>query len=174
MNKYDELILNYLKTQDDLHFRLGDTLDIKTSIALAVIIFLTTQSVGILSAPAIPLHWRNAQIASVIFLATAVGAALYELWPRKYWKMPDPDKFIGWTEELKAFYNQEENSGAESRTVEQIQKAEGIEKTKNRIMHNAALNDFKLRTMGWAFYLTLFPLFLNFLTIIALSLRWRF
>ncbi len=64
MNGYEQMISERLKDQDEREFALGDTLDIKTSIALVIITFLATQSAEFLKTTLSP-YWHIIQRVSV-------------------------------------------------------------------------------------------------------------
>ena len=98
MDETEEIISQYVKSQDDFEVKLGDTLDIKTSIAVVILVFLATQSAGFLALASIPLHWRNIQIVSAICIGIAGILAVYELLPRKYNVRPDSVEFVAWVE----------------------------------------------------------------------------
>jgi hypothetical protein len=69
MNSYSSTMLEFMKSQDDLEYSLGDTLDVKTSIVLVAITFLAAQSAVLLSKnAAASVYCRWGQILSVSFL----------------------------------------------------------------------------------------------------------
>jgi hypothetical protein len=70
MEKYDAMIMELVKGQDDRELALGDTFDIKTSIALVIITFLATQTANFLKMPLSPC-WHLVQILSVVSLVAA-------------------------------------------------------------------------------------------------------
>src|SRR5712691_6291973 len=84
-----ETLLEEVNAKEDLAVRLGDTLDTKASIGLAIIIFLATQSAyfldkGLMRFPG------TMQIFSIICSVVAGILALAELWPREY-ILPQPE-----------------------------------------------------------------------------------
>jgi len=165
--EYNQMILEHLQAQDDLEFELGDTFDIKTSIALVVIIFLAAQSGGFL-ASAMPLHWHNIQIASVCCTVIAGLLAMFALWPRNYKLRMEPDGFLGWIKEVNEFFGDDKASAVEFLRTTQI------EKIQKRFAKNSSVNATKSRFMEWAFYLTMAALILNITTLLGLSTGWRF
>jgi hypothetical protein len=104
MNGYDQIISEHLKEQDEREFALGDTLDIKTSIALVIITFLATQSAEFLKASASAPRWHIIQQMSVACLVIAGLLALIELIPRNYRLRMNPATFLEWVKQTKAFY----------------------------------------------------------------------
>lgn len=172
MEDFNQTIAEHLKSQDDLEFGLGDTLDIKTSIALVIIIFLATQSAGFL-ASSMPLHWHNVQIISVVCVIISGILAVWELIPRTYIAGMGPSEFIGWVEQLRTFYSKQGDSNPETKIVETIRNKE-IEKIKARFATNRAINATKSKAVEWSFYFMMTALAVNLVTLLALSSGWRF
>ncbi len=173
MNEYIQYVSDYLKEQDDFEVGLGDTLDIKTSIALVVIIFLATQSAEFLKSPFIPLHWRSAQFGSAICLILAGVLALWELWPREYAFRLGSTEFLNFVEERKAFHREEGEMKPEDKVIEYLRDKD-VQRAKDRFANNSRINSTKLFTMRWSFYFTTVALALNLATLLALSFGWRF
>lgn len=69
-DELNRVIIEHLPAQDELEFELGDTLDIKTSIVLVVIVFLAAQS-GAFLAQSMPRHWHCIQMLSAACLVAA-------------------------------------------------------------------------------------------------------
>jgi hypothetical protein len=165
--EYDQIILEHLQAQDDLEFELGDTFDIKTSIALVVIIFLASQS-GTFLASEMPRHWHTIQISSVFCVVIAGFLAMFALWPRKYKLRMEPDGYLGWVKEVNEFYG-----GDKAKVVEFLRNTQ-IDRIRKRFARNSAINASKSKLMEWAFYFTVGALALNTATLLALSTGWRF
>lgn len=170
MEEYNQTIAEYIKSQDELEFELGDTLDIKTSIALVVIIFLASQSAWFLSL-SMPRHWHTAQVVSAACIGISGILAVLELIPRDYKVRMSPDDFLGWVEQLKEFYKSD--AAPEMRIVDHIRTKE-MEKVKARFAQNSAINARKSWFIGKSFLFMLSTLAINFLTLLALSFGWRF
>ncbi|HET7213626.1 MAG TPA: hypothetical protein VFL79_08560 [Terriglobia bacterium] len=167
MEDYLRSVEEHVKSQDDLEFGLGDTLDVKTSIAVVAITFLATQSAGFLdSKPALPPWLHFAQFFSILFLAVAGVLALGELWPRKYAARTAPGEFQSWVERLSTFYNGDPDSA--SKVITEIARQE-IQKSTKRFEHNSKVNTQKFWFLEWCFRLTLFALMLNLLTLVVLA-----
>jgi hypothetical protein len=167
MKEYRDTVFEFIKSQDDLEFTLGDTLDIKTSIVLVVITFLATQSADFLRGiPPLSTFWRCIQILSTLSLIVAGGVALYELFPREYMARMSPGKFLGWVKELSEFYK--DHADAESKIVSAIDDAE-LKKVETRFARNSAINALKSKLLEWSFYFTLAALVINLLTLLRLS-----
>jgi hypothetical protein len=172
IEEYDLIIQEHLEWQNELELELGDTLDIKTSIALVVIIFLATQSGGFL-ATHMPRHWHNLQIVSVLCLIIAGVLAVWELIPRTYKFGLSPAKFLEWVKGVKDFYSADGVSNPEARSVEFIRRKQ-IEQMQTRFSKNRAINAMKSKAVEWSFYLTMTALILNLATLAALTSDWRF
>lgn len=171
-DEYDKLILGNLQVRNALEYELGDTLDIKTSIALVVIIFLATQSGGYLAVQ-MPRHWHNVQVASVLCLIAAGILAVYELFPRTYKVGWVPEKFITWVTDVRAAGIADGDPDPEGRGVEFI-RTKTVEQLRSRFRHNRSINAKKSWAVEWTFYLTMVVLILNLATLAAMTSGWRF
>ncbi len=76
-----QMIRDEIHAKEDLSLRLGDALDIKASIGLAVILFLATQSAYFLD-KGLPRIGIAMQLFSILCIVLAAIFALAELWPR--------------------------------------------------------------------------------------------
>ena len=168
MNGYEQIISERLHEQDEREFALGDTFDIKTSIALVIITFLATQSADFLKT-SLSVSFHRVQIASVICIVGAGILTLFELFPRKYRLRMAPDKFLQWVDETKKHYGANGEADPVSSTVERIHNVE-IETIKDRIASNSAINEKKSRLMEWSFYFVMAAVILNLSTLIATAL----
>lgn len=168
----DRIILENLQSQNDIEYALGDTLDIKTSIALIVIIFLAAQSGGFLASH-MPRHWHVIQLISVGCLIASGVLSVWELLPRTYKVGLAPDEFIGWVQRVKAFYSTDGVPNPEAKTVEFIRRKK-VEQLQKRFAANNAVNTMKSFVVTGVFILTLASLVLNLVTLAALSSGWRF
>ena len=74
-----EIRLEEINAKEDLSLRLGDALDVKASIGLAIILFLATQSAYLLD-KGLPRLGVHVQFVSIVCL---VLAALFALLDRK-------------------------------------------------------------------------------------------
>lgn len=170
MSEYQETALNFAKSQDDLEFSLGDTLDIKSSILLVVITFLAAQSSGFISKnPALASYWHCVQIIAVLLLVTAGVLILIELLPRRYAARMAPDAFLDWIAQLERFYENEPDRA--SKILDLIYKAE-TEKVRVRFARNSHTNALKSRLVEWAFRCALVALMLNLATLFGLYLSY--
>lgn len=166
MNDYLNRVLDFVKSQEDLEFSLGDTLDVKASILLVVVTFLATQSSEFLNrATILAAHWRYAQMFSIGFLIAAGFLALLELRLRKYPARMEPKKFLGWLAEVRDFYATE--ADPEARIIAWVYTKE-IEKSQNRFEQSNVINTRKASMLKWCFRFTLGALGVNLLTLCGL------
>ena len=168
----ERVIAEHLPEQDELEFELGDTLDIKMSIVLVVIVFLADQSRKFLEAP-MPVHWHVVQSFAVVVLILSGVLSLWELIPREYKTRMGHDEFLSWVEQLRTFYNHEGVANPETKIAEII-RVKDAQRTRERIVANKAINARKSSAMAWAFYSVMVAVALNLATLFALSCRWMF
>ena len=167
MTESERIIAEHLKDQDEREFALGDTLDIKTSIALVIITFLATQSAEFLKTAALSSCWHTIQRISVVCIVVAGVLALVELIPRGYRLRMTPDKFREWIRQTREFYGSIGATDPESSTAERISSVE-IEKLTERFIANRAINEMKASLMAWSFYFTMAAVALNLVTLMGL------
>jgi hypothetical protein len=87
-----EIRLEEINAKEDLSLRLGDALDVKASIGLAIILFLATQSAYLLD-KGLSRLLVQVQFVSIVCVVLAALFALFELWPRVY-VLPEPESPI--------------------------------------------------------------------------------
>src|SRR5947209_1891883 len=85
-----EMLLDEINAKEDLSLRLGDALDVKASIGLALILFLATQTAYFIDKGGLSLVAVIAQLFSIVCVVLGALFALLELWPRMY-VLPDPE-----------------------------------------------------------------------------------
>jgi hypothetical protein len=165
MGSIYERLLGEINAKEDLSLRLGDALDVKASIGLAIILFLTTQTVSFfdkgLSGCA---FWT--QVLSTVCIIVGAVCAIVELWPREYiLPQPESDVISRRIEELRQFY------ADSSDAVNQIANAfiaDEIVWTKNRIADNQKKNWAKSNALNWSFWFTSGAIILNLITLLLL------
>jgi hypothetical protein len=173
MTGYDKEIEKFIRKQDETEFNLGDTLDVKTSIALIVITFLATQSAEFLKGnPPLTAYWHDVQLASVLFLVMGGVLAILELVPRKYNLPMTPDDFLGWVDKLEKYYGQSPDPNQATPDTKESVLAEihrkETEKIKIRFAKNRSVNERKSSLIEWLFRLTMGALVLNLATLVRL------
>ena len=158
-----ELILDGMKAKEDLALRLGDALDVKASIGLAVILFLATQSAYFLD-KGLPRLGVAMQLFSIFCVVVAAIFALLELWPRTY-ILPEPesDYIPERIEELTKHYSQFPN--VESNVADAFMRDE-IQWAKNRIADSQRKNRSKSQRLEVSFWCTGAAVILNLLTVL--------
>ena len=158
-----ERLLDEIDSKDDLAVRLGDTLDVKASILLAVITLLATQTAYFLDkeTPGLP-HYLLIGAAGLLGLGTL--AAFAELWPREY-HLPVPESSgIARAAELRDLYSQHE--GIESSVMFSEFTKDEIGWAQYRISKNKAINEQKSLCLQVSFYLTAAGMAFNITTLL--------
>jgi hypothetical protein len=167
MAQYNETVMDFLRSQDEREVDLGDTFDIKTSIALVILIFLATQSADFLKMP-LSFCWHIIQQLSVAFLVIAATLALIELIPRDYHLRMAPDAFLNWADQVKASYKKSDVPDPESGAIAHIRDVE-IKKLKDRFTANSSVNAKKSWLVNWSFRAMTLAVILNLLTLAYVS-----
>jgi hypothetical protein len=167
MSEYEAKVMEFMRSQDESEFELGDTLDVKSSIALIVIIFLAGQSAEFLQkSPPLSPFWHIVQVVSVVATVIAGVLCLIELRPRKYKAPMPPGDFLGWANDIERFYT-EKAADPQGSALEYMSQTER-EKIKTRFSINSEINREKANLIEWAFYFTAGALLLNLATLVAL------
>ncbi|MGH9386607.1 MAG: hypothetical protein ACRD2N_20230 [Vicinamibacterales bacterium] len=153
-------IARRLDLSDDQTFKLGDTIDVKNSIALVAITFLAGQSAS-LTALSLQAIETGIQFVSVGALVAAALSAFVALWPREY-ATDSTDSLVGWVGELRSHYAAAPDVDAK---VAEDMATWHIRRTKERIIANTAINQIKSRWMNRVFIFTGVALACNLATI---------
>jgi hypothetical protein len=169
MAAYNQFLSEFLKAQDEREFALGDTLDIKTSIALVIITFLATQSAEFMKHPLSP-FWQLVQHISIPFIVVAGLLALIELIPRNYRLRTASDEFVKWAEETRRFYADQGETDPEHKAIERINETE-LHKLRNRFRVNMSINEGKSKLMSVSFYCIFVAVCCNLGTLTALAFQ---
>jgi hypothetical protein len=148
--------------RDEIEFALADTLDVKTSVILIVIVFLAEQSRNFLESNlSCYAHWM--QFTSVTALVLAGIFAVFELCPRDYWQADTPTQWDEWIAKLKVHYAESDNP--DSLVLEQA--IEGhTEMASERTEKNILTNKRKSVYLRIAFWFTVTSFALNLLTLV--------
>lgn len=163
MSAITEMRLSEVNAKEDLSLRLGDALDVKASISLAVILFLATQTAYFVD-KGLPQYGVYIQAPSTLCVVLAALLALLELWPITY-GLPAPEsprvseRIAELTEHYRPYPNVEQN------VTEEIIKDEtawAIE----RIKDNGTKNNWKSEMLAWSFRFTGVAVLLNLATVI--------
>jgi hypothetical protein len=149
--------------RDHFELTLGDTLDVKAVIVLALITVLGTLTGSLLASGTIGKELQTIQMLSLTLLALGAFFAVMTMVPRDY-LLPDmPDKYTAWLDELKEYYK--DNPGdLDSKAAEGLAQVAA-----ERIAANHDLNSSKSRYLVISFWLTIAALTLNMLTLAALG-----
>ena len=160
-----ERLLQDINAKEDLSLRLGDALDVKASIGLALILFIATQTAYFLD-KGISHLGITMQLFSIVSIVLAASFALAELWPRTYF-LPDPESqyVANRIEQLKAHYAP--YADADSYVTSALMEDE-ILWAKVRIEDDRKKNDKKSSLLNWSFCFTGVAIVLNLLTMLTL------
>ncbi|HEX4424173.1 MAG TPA: hypothetical protein VH079_02155 [Terriglobales bacterium] len=162
-----ERLLEEINAKEDLSLRLGDALDVKASIGLAVILFLGTQSAYFLDKH-LPRIGVAIQIFSISCILIAAACALAELWPRTY-TLPEPESKIipKRIEELTKHFSAYPNDYPDvASSVAQAFTNDEIDWATSRIAENNEKNSRKSDRLNYSFCFTLAAVILNQLTLV--------
>lgn len=163
-----EIRLEEINAKEDLSLRLGDALDVKASIGLALLIFLATQSAYFLD-KRVAHYAFGMQVASIFCIVVAVILAICELWPRIY-ILPEPESNIVTEriEELRQFFlaHSDEYPDVEASTTSALINDQ-MKWAKERIADNQKKNWRKSNCLNWSFWLTIPAIALNLATLLT-------
>jgi hypothetical protein len=164
-----EIRLEEINAKEDLSLRLGDALDVKASIGLALLLFLATQSAYFFDKGLA--YWGHCiQIASILCISAAIVLAICELWPRQF-ILPEPESPVI-NRRIQQLRQHFKNFPMEHPDVEASVKNALIEDelrwTIERIADNQKKNKTKSDYLNWSFWLTIPAIAMNLLTVFAL------
>jgi len=159
--KINKLQAECIFNRDAHEFSLCDMLDVKTSVILAVLVFLAAQSEGFFRAG---LNGCTMTLQYVSVSAIILGGicAVCELWPRNYGTEGSPQKYDDWLAELRNHYGTAENADAlvlEQAILGRAQRA------KERAETNIATNKRKSRFLLGSFSFAVISLAANLATL---------
>jgi hypothetical protein len=153
-----------VRSRDEAEFSLGDTLDVKASILLIVVIFLAGITSGLLTSEGSRGHplllWI--QLLCAAFLIVSGVLIIYVIWPRTY-LMEDENR----ASKLLDYFAEYPAAEIEPSVGTQILK-EDISKAVERVTHNHAINLEKSRALSYAFYTALPALIIELLSTVML------
>ena len=150
--------------RDHLELSLGDTLDVKGGILLAVITILGALTGALLTSPNLGRYSHIGQLISLALLVLGCIFAIIVMLPREY-LLPDlPGKYKQWIDELKEFYKDDPNR-LESETTN------GMTRVANeRIEINHKINAEKSYYLNLSFWPTLLALAIDISTLAVLGM----
>jgi hypothetical protein len=149
--------------RDRQELSLGDALDVKAGILLAVIAVLASLS-GILFAIPNLLSGMGeiAQLVSILCLVLACIFAVLTVIPRNYALADTPSKFVEWAESLRDYYPTD--------TDREIVVQAGIaQKAAERIESNHKVNNLKSKLLALSFWPALVALVIDFSTLVIIG-----
>ena len=173
-NVIGEHLLEEINAKEDLSLRLGDALDVKASIGLALILFLATQTAYLLGEKSLslPLLGKWMQFTSIGFVILATFFALYELWPRNYTlPKPESEDVSNRIKELQQHFEAcAASTDVEIKVAGKLVEDE-IYWAKKRIADNQKKNWRKSNSLNWSFWMTIPAITLNMGTVLTLVLK---
>lgn len=128
--------------RDRVEFSLGDTLDVKADIIIAIITILGTLAGTLLSAADIPKWEQIAQLVSIGFLAVSCFCAVLAVIPRQYLMAATPQDLQSWQTSLRKYYAENPDLSAQ---IDSVVDENMITLAAARIETNHAINSGKSR-----------------------------
>jgi len=158
----DDLWANYAFERDAREFSLGDTLDIKTSIILVVLVFLAGQTDTFFHDGLVG-DARILQYVSVGAVICGGICAVFELIPRRYSVEATPTEYDTWIADLKKRHEKDANPDAVVLERAILGRAK---RAKERAETNIAVNERKSNLMTASFYFSAASLGANLITMV--------
>jgi hypothetical protein len=153
---------------DDAERSLGDVLDVKASVVLVAVTFLSGISAQLIVMQGLSPCWYKAQVfiqlCALILLAFAGGTIIGELWPNDYKAQPKPKEDAVWIDKLLA---ERTDPDAVLNTILAHKLASAVD----RVEENAKINEKKSKLLFWTFKLTAGALCLVLGNLIFLAAR---
>jgi hypothetical protein len=156
-----QLNADYTFKRDEHEFALCDSLDVKASIILVILVFLAEQSDKFFQAGVVGCA-RMLQYVSVSALIIGGICAVLELWPRDYGTEGTPQKYDDWLAKLREHYASSAN--ADELVLEQVVLGRA-KRAKERAEANIATNKLKTRFLYASFLFIVVSLTANLLTL---------
>jgi hypothetical protein len=159
-----DILYDMTMERDQLELSLGDTLDVKAGILLAITTILGTLTGALLASSSLGKWSQIAQMVSLGFLLLGCVFAVVTLLPRDYLLPNLPKKYREWFGQLQQYYKD---------TPDEVesQVANGMTQVANeRIERNHKINSDKSRYLGCAFWPTLLALAIDIGTLAVLGI----
>ncbi len=155
-----------LEQKDRMFFGLSDTLDVKASIGLVLIVFLASQTTNLLKNEMDPVLTFLQMICAVI-LFTAAMFALVTIWPRTH-KVENTEQWGVFHEDLRRHFKCVGESSPDEKAFETflLQRAEGL---KEQIEHNRQITHRKYASVKWCYRSVVIAVALNLFTLAYLA-----
>lgn len=150
--------------RDRFELSLGDTLDVKAGIVLAVITLLGTLTAALLASTSLGKCIQAAQLASLFLLVLGSLFAVWTLVPRGYFLPNLPDEYAKWFQRLEQHYK-DNPAEADLQVAKEISNL-----AMERIKKNHDINRKKSRYLVLSFWPTLLALIVDIVTLITLMI----
>lgn len=159
----NKLNAEYTFKRDEHEFSLCDSLDVKASIILVILVFLAAQSDEFFRAGVAGCA-RVLQYISVGALILGGIGAVIELWPRDYGTEGSPQKYENWLTELDQHYAKSDNP--DKLVLEQVVIGRA-KRAKERAEVNIATNKRKTKFLYASFWFVVISLAANLATLVS-------
>ncbi len=140
-------LINRIEEKDKLFFSLSDTLDVKASVSLILITFLSTQTAYFLNLDTAHVVVSSAQTLSAIALSVGGILALIILWPRCH-ETESIEKWDPWYQELKKYF---EGKPEADQKADELFERERFNGLKKQIKHNRSIVGQKACLATWCY-----------------------
>jgi len=151
------------RSRDQSEASLADTLDVKASILLVVIVFIATLVPDVLKVPGLSTFLRVCQAATAVILGAGIVVLTMELWPRKY--LFEDEQFL---DELDAYLKESKDDLTEQEVIQMLQNA--CSEALYRVRRNYGLNNTKQRLLKVSAWLAIIGLLLQVLILFVLAI----
>jgi len=147
--------------RDRIEYTVGDVLDVKAGLVLAILVFLAGQAIDLFK----DAHESvEISLLAISLVAIIIGAifALVQWFPRRYSVVSHPAKYRPWLEDL--FRRFAAQNVSEADTLEHLEKVE-LDQASSRIDINIRHNRKKMLMMKGCFACVFISLFANLATV---------
>jgi hypothetical protein len=153
--------------RDRMEFGLGDTIDVKAGITVAIIAALGTLSGTLLTASgALPKWELISQLISIGCLLVACFLAVCAVIPRNYMLAATPENFQNWVSSLRQHYVDNPDPSLD---IDSIVDDNLVSLAAKRVEANHAINVSKSRLIEWAIWPVAFALIVDVGTLSVLG-----
>ena len=95
------------KRKEGYEVTLGDSLDVKASIALVVVAFLGATSGTILTVATLGFYSKLIQVVAIAATGGAGLCGFISLWPKIYWLEDFPQQYLNWAQGMASYHKEQ-------------------------------------------------------------------
>ncbi len=150
-------LIHGIEEKDKLFFGLSDTLDVKASVSLILITFLSAQTAYFLNLDTAHAVVLFSQTLSAIVLSVGGVLALSILWPR-YHETESIEKMDLWYQELKKCFEGEAEADQKTNELFERGRFDGLKK---QVSHNRSIVRRKASLAEWCYRCIVLSVVLN-------------